>query len=524
MTKAIELSQLGNNIDVGTEIELSKPLRTNNAVYGNNTDVPYLIAGTTGYTGATTNWNTFGLQHRLKSNSSGTPRVTIDNSNGELFCVNNSGNVGIGTNSPGQLLDLQSSDPRINITDTDAGGIFQIRNTSGAGYLTTLGEHPLLFYTNSSESMRINSNGRVGIGTNSPSQALDVVTSTGNAYIRAARNSQSTGQVALALAGGTSGTDWILYQPTSSNDFRIFGNSGDRLTITSVGNVGIGTDNPDAKLDVNGKVAIQRPSDYWQNNTQVFFDDGNIPIGSIGHHGGFAVALTSNGYRNSSGQWTSHSANSYTGAAQVEVQPQGNIYFRTDSNKATGSSTNPTNRIHIDSLGRMRIGGTTPLYALDVRGESMSGLEYKAISSENGVLARECAGFGQGSDNSAGCGVECILHSNNINNNWVAFNVWVTAASCATTGASNRSAWWFYRCRVYAQSGFTVSLVDSGGDTSNMTVSFNDDGNVGTAIGLSANDLARQFEVRISNSGGQRTTLNIFVNSYPKIARFRRQP
>ena len=164
------------------------------------------------------------------------------------------------------------------------------------------------------------------------------------------------------------------------------------------------------------------------------------------------------------------------------------------------------------------------MYALDVRGESMSGLEYKAISSENGVLARESAGFGQGSDNSSGCGVECILYSNNINSNWVAFNVWITAASCATTGASNRSAWWFYRCRVYAQSGFTVALVDSGGDTSNMTVSFNDDGNVGTAIGLSSNDLARQFEVRISNSGGQRTTLNIFVNSYPKIARFRRQP
>ena len=300
----------------------------------------------------------------------------------------------------------------------------------------------------------------------------------------------------------------------------------ERLRITSNGNVGIGTNNPDAKLDVNGTVSINRPANYWQNNTQVFFNDGTNSIGSIGHHGGFAVALTSNGYRNSSGQWTSHSAssNNWTGAAQVEVQPQGNIYFRTDSNKATGTSTNPTTRIHIDSLGRMRVGGATPLYALDVRGESMSGLEYKAISSENGVLARECAGFGHANDNSSGCGLECILYSNNIHNNWVAFDLFIRASSCATNGSAHSSAWFFYRCRVYANSGFNYTLVDSGGDTGSISISINDDGNVGTAIGLGSDTDARQFEVRMSRSGGQRSTLSVFVNSYPKIARFRRQP
>jgi len=90
-------------------------------------------------------------------------------------------------------------------------------------------------------------NNRVGLGTSSPAQALDVRTATGNAYINVGRNSQSAGQVAVSLGGGTSGTDWILYQPTSSNDFRIFGNSGDRVTVTSGGNVGIGTTNPGAQ-------------------------------------------------------------------------------------------------------------------------------------------------------------------------------------------------------------------------------------------------------------------------------------
>ena len=170
------------------------------------------------------------------------------------------------------------------------------------------------------------------------------------------------------------------------------------------------------------------------------------------------------------------------------------------------------------------MGGATPLYAVDVRGESMSGLEYKAISSENGVLARECAGFGHANDNSSGCGLECILYSNNIHNNWVAFDLFIRASSCATNGSAHSSAWFFYRCRVYANSGFNYTLVDSGGDTGSISISINDDGNVGTAIGLGSDTDARQFEVRMSRSGGQRSTLSVFVNSYPKIARFRRQP
>ena len=70
------------------------------------------------------------------------------------------GRLGIGTNNPATTLDLNTSDPRITITDTDTGGDFVIRNTSGAGYLT-VEDHPLLLYTNGSERLRIDSAGRV---------------------------------------------------------------------------------------------------------------------------------------------------------------------------------------------------------------------------------------------------------------------------------------------------------------------------------------------------------------------------
>ena len=79
-----------------------------NAIYGNSQNRAYLIAGTPNWTGATTDWGTYGFQHRFKSTSSGVARVTIDSVNGEAFCVNTSNNIGIGTDSPDGRLHISS--------------------------------------------------------------------------------------------------------------------------------------------------------------------------------------------------------------------------------------------------------------------------------------------------------------------------------------------------------------------------------------------------------------------------------
>jgi hypothetical protein len=104
------------------------------------------------------------------------------------------------------------------------------------------------FSISGSERVRITSDGNVGIGTTAPSNRFEVVGSTFNRASFIATANIQTG-IQIKRTGG-SNTDWELYAPASSTDLRIF-NGTDLVTFQSgSGNVGIGTTNPSAKLQV----------------------------------------------------------------------------------------------------------------------------------------------------------------------------------------------------------------------------------------------------------------------------------
>jgi hypothetical protein len=109
------IDQSGNDTTFnssGKYIFNNNPILTKTVGYLGNVDEPYLIAGSTSYTGANTNWGTYGFQHRIKSLANGVARVTIDysgnNSNVEAFCVNTMGKVGIHTNDPTHAFHVNS--------------------------------------------------------------------------------------------------------------------------------------------------------------------------------------------------------------------------------------------------------------------------------------------------------------------------------------------------------------------------------------------------------------------------------
>ena len=174
------------NVGIGTTSPLGK-LDVRGAIiapvvqYDYNQDAPYLIAGTSGYTGAATNWNTHGIQHRIKTNSGGTPRITVDmHSGGEVFTIKNGGNVGIGSTNPTRPLTVESSSfdgLRIKRTVAGGGSAMELINGDGDEWTVGVGSTGTFGIYNGAtfgEQFTIDASGRVGIGDTTPSYKLDV--------------------------------------------------------------------------------------------------------------------------------------------------------------------------------------------------------------------------------------------------------------------------------------------------------------------------------------------------------------
>ena len=101
-----------------------------------------------------------------------------------IFAVRNDGFVGIGTAAPAAELHVNLSaatqaNPLIKLTDPSRTVTAMI-NSDNVGdalnglYVGTVSQHPILFGTNNTQRVIIDSSGQVGIGTTTPSYKLDV--------------------------------------------------------------------------------------------------------------------------------------------------------------------------------------------------------------------------------------------------------------------------------------------------------------------------------------------------------------
>jgi hypothetical protein len=191
--------------------------------------------------------------------------VTIRTNSTEKMRITSAGNVGIGTTSPGYKLDVRTSanvstiflgttaasqvadsGPQITFNgylagDPNANYTHAMIRGAAASSTTNVNGGVLLFYVSENslvltERMRITSIGNVGIGTTSPGYPLEV-----NGQMKAD---------AYILRGVSDGAISI-----STNDLLFYpGGQGEKMRITSVGNVGIGTTSPNYKLDISGEV------------------------------------------------------------------------------------------------------------------------------------------------------------------------------------------------------------------------------------------------------------------------------
>jgi hypothetical protein len=204
-----------------------------------------------------------------------TGSLIVSSSTGGPFIVTGStGFVGIGTNNPTQLLALLSDNTNgtaVNINNISTGGYnWNIFSVGSAATLAPVGSLAFRDSTNGATRMAITSAGNVGIGTSNPSTLVhahtaarssgtnvDIITLSdtvtgvqssgfGVRIVATSNNGQAKSAIAFEQNGGTNNDTAISFYTQFSA-----ASLAHRMIIDRNGNVGIGTDSPEALLHLN---------------------------------------------------------------------------------------------------------------------------------------------------------------------------------------------------------------------------------------------------------------------------------
>lgn len=218
--------------------------------------------------------------------------------------IDASQNVGIGTTSPVNKLNVFASDATVRTESTSEDkGLLLVKSGVQGFALTVNGAAQRLDISTAnawptiSQVMSLTGVGNVGIGTTSPSAKLDLI---GTQWFRGA---VSTGALGILTADGTSGANGISIAASfvtgGYGPIKLFTNNTEAARIDSSGNLLVGVTS-----SVNGGSAFTSAGTVMSaitaattNTNMIVFRNGNGNVGSITTNGSATAFNTSSDYR-----------------------------------------------------------------------------------------------------------------------------------------------------------------------------------------------------------------------------------
>ncbi len=252
--------------------------------------------------------------------ASGTNENWIKVGNNQYSAV--SGNVGIGETSPSEKLDVNGT-VQLGNTGATNGVVHMLGKYSGINHINTYGSErstgatvigyavqpklgavgyvssaqnvafsggllrnsgDLQFLTASSAQVNVGTDvtltprftvkngGNVGIGTSNPNYKLSVASSTNGAVWQQFSNADTGATATDGFYVGINASEDAFVWNAENTALRFFTNNTEKMRISNTGNVGIGTINPNEKLEINGSIRI---TDGSEGAGKILVSDAN---------------------------------------------------------------------------------------------------------------------------------------------------------------------------------------------------------------------------------------------------------
>ena len=386
---------------------------------GIGTDSPDSLFELEGSSGARMRFTDTGTQSYTLGNSGTSLSINNESQSTTPFSIDSSGNLLIGTTTEGV-----AGGENLTIGDSGEGGMTIRTGTSSKGNIYfsdgTSGDSEyegiirydhngdyMTFATASAHRMRIDSSGNVGIGTTSPDSKLHVfngeanitadadaddliVENNGAAGITIGSSASSVGSI--RFADSSQSRSGMVYYSHITNEMRFYTNQAQAMTISSTGNVGIGTASPDQALQVKGIIETQasNSTNGWMMYT---YTDNTLRFNYNGS-GGDEIIMNNSGqagigtapYTNARLTLGGTDTGGYPAVLQFDNNNSSGAEFfmlATDTNWSAGSNkfimghgvpSSSNVDMTIDSTGYVGINTSSPQRALHIHDHSATGL------------------------------------------------------------------------------------------------------------------------------------------------------